>query len=279
MKLLWILPLLIGCGGADNLQIKTYTIQGGEITIRASEQFAGAIDSVKWNGKEFIDNTDHGRELQSASSFNAFGECYNPTEGGSRRDGYKATSSSILNSVSAEGDTLKTETQMAFWLAPGESSDCGVAKNIQVVSDHILSKTVKTGHLVSDHIIEYQVIFSVPRSYNTGKFEVLTGYMPEGFNKFHRYDPSRSILLPDTNPALPLIYTDTENYAMGIYTPDPLTYGSFTSEELEARVVKWNTAIRIDKVAAGEYGFRCYVIVGTLDDVMVSMTQLYNYFS
>jgi hypothetical protein len=30
---------------------------------------AGAIHAVRWNGKEFIDRTDHGRRLQSAPNF------------------------------------------------------------------------------------------------------------------------------------------------------------------------------------------------------------------
>ena len=46
---------------------------------------------MTWGGKEFIDSTDHGRQLQCAAAFdwdrgfNA--ESYNPTEAGSRDDG------------------------------------------------------------------------------------------------------------------------------------------------------------------------------------------------
>ena len=39
-----------------------------EIVITTTKRLAGAIHSVTWNGKEFIDSTDHGRQLQSASS-------------------------------------------------------------------------------------------------------------------------------------------------------------------------------------------------------------------
>jgi len=49
------------------------TIRGvagsSEITIRTTSRLAGAIDSLTWNGKEFIDSFDHGRQLQSAASF------------------------------------------------------------------------------------------------------------------------------------------------------------------------------------------------------------------
>ena len=39
---------------------------GGGITIRTTSRLAGAIDSLVWNKKEFIDSHDHGRQLQSA---------------------------------------------------------------------------------------------------------------------------------------------------------------------------------------------------------------------
>ena len=36
-------------------------IQGAGITIRTTKRLAGAIDSLRWNGKEFVDSAYHGR--------------------------------------------------------------------------------------------------------------------------------------------------------------------------------------------------------------------------
>jgi hypothetical protein len=47
--------------------------------VSASDRVSGAIDSVVWNNKEFINCWDHGRELQMAVT-TGHGECYNPTE-------------------------------------------------------------------------------------------------------------------------------------------------------------------------------------------------------
>ncbi|MBC7371271.1 MAG: hypothetical protein H7326_06890 [Bdellovibrionaceae bacterium] len=44
-------------------------IFGKQIVIATGDQFAGAIDSVIWDRKEFINRDDHGRQLQSASIF------------------------------------------------------------------------------------------------------------------------------------------------------------------------------------------------------------------
>ena len=38
-----------------------------EIVITTTSRLAGAIHSLRWNGKEFIDSFDHGRQLQSAA--------------------------------------------------------------------------------------------------------------------------------------------------------------------------------------------------------------------
>ena len=41
-------------------------VGGQPLVIRTTSRLAGAIDSVKWAGVEFIDSHDHGRQLQSA---------------------------------------------------------------------------------------------------------------------------------------------------------------------------------------------------------------------
>src|ERR1700733_3779192 len=64
---------------------------GSEIVITTASRLAGAIHSLTWKGREFIDSTDHGRQLQSALNLNVStpqtGETFNPTEAGSRLDG------------------------------------------------------------------------------------------------------------------------------------------------------------------------------------------------
>ena len=124
-----------------------------EIVITTTSRVAGAIHSLKWRGKEFIDSTDHGRQLQSAANFDQgapiSAETYNPTEAGSRRDGAGASSSSQLLSLTAKGNRLTTNTLMAFWLAPGENSGENRAKNSTVLSKWSLYKEVTIGVLGS----------------------------------------------------------------------------------------------------------------------------------
>src|SRR5690349_7962483 len=113
------------------------TIRGkfgdGEIVLTTTSRLAGAVHSLKWAGKEFIDSFDHGRQLQSASNLDCgkrfIPEVFNPTEAGSRADGVGPRSTSKLLKLSARGNELTTLTQMAFWLRPGEKSDGHAAYN------------------------------------------------------------------------------------------------------------------------------------------------------
>ena len=161
-----------------------------EIVITTTARLAGAIHSLRWNGKEFIDSADHGRQLQSASNFDVggpfFPETFNPTEAGSRKDGAGSTSSSKLLRLRADGAELETTTRMAFWLAPGEKSEGHPALNRTMLSDHLLTKRVRVGYKDWPHAIDYRVTFTVPagEKHTFAQFEALTGYMPPEFDHF-----------------------------------------------------------------------------------------------
>src|SRR3954464_2499266 len=94
------------------------------LSVGTSTQFAGSVTSIKFRGKEFINNWDRGRQLQqNLQFFNRF-ECYNPYEAGSLYDALnQPTSSKLLSPVSANGNTLTSSTQMAWYLHQRESFD------------------------------------------------------------------------------------------------------------------------------------------------------------
>lgn len=266
-----------------------------EIVITTTQRLAGAIHSLTWNGKEFIDSTDHGRQLQSAASFDRgkpgpyCAECFNPTEAGSRRDGAGPTSSSKLLRLRAYGNELETTTQMAFWLAPGEASEGQPALNESVLSDHLVRKRVKIGYRDLPHVIQYDVVFTVPpgETHKYAQFEALTGYMPAEFGTFWGYDLATGNLLSlDDGPGeqvLPVVLATTNgSHAMGIYSPDQPSpgfeqagYGRFRFTE--EKVVKWNCVFRARDeggIKPGEHAFRLFVVVGSLDDVRESLAAL-----
>jgi hypothetical protein len=200
-----------------------------EIVLTTTSRVAGAIHSLTWNGREFIDSYDHGRQLQSASNLDLgrtfIPEVFNPTEAGSRADGTGAKSSSRLLRLSLAGGELTTLTRMAFWLAPGEKSEGHPAYNNRVLSEHLLAKRVRIGYKGLPHAIDYRVTFTIPKGehHTFAQFEAVTGYMPPEFSRFWRYDAVAEKLRPlDDGPgeqgAPVVLATPTGSHAMGLLT-------------------------------------------------------------
>jgi hypothetical protein len=263
-----------------------------DIVITTTTRLAGAIHSLTWNGKEFIDSTDHGRQLQSASNLDAGTpiqpETFNPTEAGSRRDGAGPTSSSRLLHLLARGHELQTTSRMAFWLAPGETSGGHPAKNTTILSDHTLTKRVRIGWRGMHHVIAYDVTFGLPvgERHTEAVFEMVTGYMPPEFSKFWSFNAATGELEPLSDgpgeQARPVVLaTPDGGHAMGIFSPEPrVGYGRFRF--VPEKVVKWNAVVRRrdpQGVPAADYSFRNFVLVGDLNVVRDSLRALSREFS
>jgi hypothetical protein len=257
------------------------------LVITVTPRVAGAIHSLVWDGKEFVDSTDHGRQIQSASNFDCGAkfvpEVFNPTEAGSLADGAGPTSTSKLIESSARDNELMTLNRMAFWLKPGEKSDGHAARNAGPLSDHYVSKRVRIGYKDLPHAIEYRVAFVVPpgEKHTYAQFEAVTGYMPAEFGTFLRYDAKRKKLVPLSDgpgeQADPVVLsTASGDHAMGAYSPDQPSkgyeaagYGRFRFAT--EKVVKWNCVFRVRAepgkvVPGGAYAFRCFLVVGTAAD-------------
>ena len=266
-----------------------------DIVITTTSRLAGAIHSLTWNGKEFIDSTDHGRQLQSASNFDAdsafTGETFNPTEAGSLHDGAGDRSTSRLLHYLAKDNQLQTTSRMAFWLRPGELSAGQPAKNTTELSDHLLTKRVTIGYRDLPNVISYDVTFGVPigESHQYAQFEALTGYMPADFRRFVAFDAASGEFEhlsdgPGEQNHPVVLSTEAGDFAMGIYAADQPSknfenagYGRWYFDA--EHVVKWNCVFRIrdaNGIAAGDYSYRMFVIIGTLEDVRVSMIRLHS---
>jgi hypothetical protein len=285
--------LVSPCFAADAANVSgdaTLSIDAGtsQIVIKTTSRLAGAIDSLTWSGQEFVDSYDHGRQIQSAATFDCarpgefWPECFNPTEAGSSRDGVGETTTSRLLRFEPSPRSLFTEVQMAFWLAPGETSSNRLAINEKPLSDHQLTKRITLGKYDSPHLIDFEITFTVPddEHHHLGQFEALTGYMPPLFTSFYAVDSNtgkRSQL--DEGPGEqphPLIFaTPSGSHAMGVYSPDQPSkgyehagYGRFKFKQ--ENVVKWNCVFRernADRLPAGDYQFSVVVAVGDLETV------------
>ncbi|MEZ4363130.1 MAG: hypothetical protein R3B48_23345 [Kofleriaceae bacterium] len=272
-------------GGFDG----RYTVSNDLLTVGASLRTAGAIDSLYWNGREFINSYDHGRQLQVALSTNGFGECENPTEAGSRGDGSRPGTTSVLHAATASGNVLTTDNQPAYWIAPGQSAPgCGLARNQTALSSYRFRKTVTVGVAGIRHAIEVRSSIVVPAAVSSLTYEGATGYLGGEFTAFHTFNPASCALAPISagpgEQGLPIVLSTPDGAAaMGTWSPDlpqpglpNLGYGrfAFPSSNPANATNKWNAVFRFGALAAGTYAFRSYVAVGSRENVRVALCQL-----
>ena len=265
--------------------------QGSPITLGLSSRTGGAIDSLTWGGTQFINAHDHGRELQSAASFDGFGECLNPTEAGGNYDGTGPRSTTLLTGLRLGPDWVETRSQMAYWMRPGENAgSCpkGAGPYRSARSDDALTKRVTLGAAGVANAIGYRATFTTAAPHASATFEVLTGYMPPDFSRFWSFDPASGALAPLSQVAgeqtLPVILaTPDGSRAMGVYSPNlPQKgsdggYGRFDFSSLSGAgnaTTKWNCVFREGAIPAGDHTYTCYALVGTLEDVTHGMAEL-----
>ena len=137
-------------------------------------------------------------------------------------------------------------------------------------------------------MIEYEVTFTVPEGerHTIAQFEAVTGYMPPEFSRFWKYDGatrqcSRWTTARASRRSPVVLATPGGSHAMGVYSPEPSPgYGRwrFGAE----RVDKWNCVFRVRDpkgIRPGDYRYRMFVVVGTLEDVRQGLGRLREEFS
>jgi hypothetical protein len=281
--LLWS-SLVLASPGDLSLSVPVFD---SKIIIQTRSLFAGAISSLIFRGKEHIDSHDHGRLLQSASSFDGYGECFNPTEGGASPESANENVS-VLKTARVEGNQLWTTVDMGFWLSPGQAypNGCGSrqslkqAVNTVSTSGHLLDKHVTVGLPGFPNVIEHLVTFHVPKNFSSGTFEASTGYVPKEFSRALYYDPAHGAEFDAGNrqgeQAFPVILVTPDNlYAIGVYSPqlpqNGLGYGRFSCPDVN----KWNCVFREKDISSKPYNYQCLIILGTLNEVENTLRRLY----
>jgi hypothetical protein len=274
-------------GGSRTLQ---FNAMGSVLVMNTAASRAGSVNSFQWNGKEFLNQDDHSKGMQSGVAFDGYGACYNANEAGSMDDNTSATSSSKLLSMSTNASGLNSSVQMAYWTKPGQyySAGCGTSglfngQNPTAISNVILSKQVTMGWRTIANAIEYVVTYNVPEDHGNASFEALAGNLTADFNNFYTFNPaSRSLQNLSAGPgiqALPEIFaTSDQRHAMGVYSPDmPMdtSSGSGYGRAASGSVNKWSTIFSRSPLRAGTYKFRIYVVFGSLSQVQDGMANVY----
>jgi hypothetical protein len=274
-----------------------WTVENDIIRISASTRTAGAIDSLTWNGREFLNSYDHGRQLQTAVIIDNYGECYNPTQAGSSNDGLASTSTSVLEGVLSEPAHLAVQSLPAYWLNAGQahpfpSGNCTRAINTTNVSDYRMNTDVRVGFGGVRHALQFITAVQVPRYASAFQLEGPTGYLSGEFSSFYALNFATGGLVAqspaNTEQDEPVILSLPDgSAAMGIWSPDlpdastASRYARFSFVDPGNPVnstTKWSAVFRRYNLPAGTYQFRSYIFVGSLENVRVAMLQVRNLF-
>jgi hypothetical protein len=171
------------------------TMTGSSVVLKANVVAGGAITELKWNNKQFINNWDYGRQIQTAISLESgnSSEMDNPTEAGDHF-GWPAgqgagsdagwSHGSPLLSASVVGETLATKTSPLQWKPESFGGD----QYHPVRWKGTISKAVTLDFGGSSNAIQYVTNIYFPMAQNYVRSEVVTAYLTSEFTKFYLYD-------------------------------------------------------------------------------------------
>lgn len=304
-----LLMIAVGCQAADGADLSDSTSSGISVVvpdaavltpagneiirIQSHPRVAGAIDSLQWGGQEFINSTDHGRQLQVAYVLDNRSECYNPTEAGSYHDDTGASSSSVLRRYEAKGNVITSEANPAFWLAPGTKHPagdaCAKAFNTTTVSRDVISKRVEVGALGLRHVIRFDTEVELSESHSAFQLEGATGYLRSDFTQLYAYDlATQGVTALGSAPygeqgGPVIVATASGAHAMGAWSPKPtdaattLSYGrGYFGGPPDHATSKWTVIFRRGATSAGTFRSTVYIAVGSLENVRVALRQTYD---
>jgi hypothetical protein len=291
-------------------------VLGSTLTISTSDAYKGAITSITWRGKQFIDAADPGRELQTsvfpqpAADVNEadWVECYNPEE---------ADQWSKLRSISAVGNVLTARTQLGFYLAPWEYGECGGhndpstglghAHNQCTLSNYILEKTVTIGFAGIENVIEYVAKVTIPEELARGEI-VIAAYGPRnlGCDKTYDFRAGRFMGSDDVYycPDTKYLATGSSSYpvamiegytglGMAMYSPELMQPMPDASHPIvnpflqwvmfpgaTPTSVFWGRFVQSTPYHTGEVATRrVYLVLGNLEEMRSALQQLHSYFN
>lgn len=292
----------------------TAPVFGLPLTVTTSGQYGGAISSLKWADKEFVNDWDHGRQFQTNAQFFNRYECYNPYEAGSKIDAQFPTTSSKLLSLTVNGYSLDSTTQMAWYVAPDEAqtgigAHCGdpsawlptphTPPYTSLLSDYQVHKKVTIGFAGIENVIEHWSDLYIPEQVKAGLIQI-TEVMPYDFSNVWTYDvvskSYRKIRAPSgEDDEVKVMTTGDGAYAMAFYSPEllqPYGNGNATGN-------RWGLVFP-DPVHYPEPNYACagvgsvnhfdsfngpgwtsdraYLVIGNMNQVKQGLDRLHYYF-
>jgi hypothetical protein len=287
------------------------SLTAGGVQVQSNAVAGGATWRWSWNGVQFLNNRDYGRQIQAAFYYPPTSGAYNPNEAG---DGYSRD-----NPVFAHGSPLvrfenvgTTQFTRAVPLNWNPAAFGGDLDHPVIWSQIVLGKDLTLNFNNMGSVAKYTTHVVLPTS-TMGGMEAPAIYLRATFNRFWTYDATSKTLQEVSNqvpsgcnggpgyvfhPSFGgTIASDSSgNYAMGVYVVDEMHGGSVnfisignficsgdgTDEASNDTVVMdpirggSNSLTQNIMFPAGESTFNVYIITDTVQNVAAQMNSLYS---
>lgn len=187
-------PGLYGYPRYNNTAENLLSLTAGGVTIESNLVAGASIWSWVWNGIEFINNSDYGRELQNAFDWTAAGLLFNPTMGGSK---YSTDSvpgnrqGSPVYSATNSGNTQSTRTIPLEW---NPDNHGGAATRPVIYHDMLLGKDVTLNYSNMGPVAKYDSIITLASAVNSANLEAPVAFTPDTFTRYYWYDAQSDVL-------------------------------------------------------------------------------------
>ncbi|WFE59957.1 hypothetical protein [Micromonospora sp. WMMD712] len=282
------------------------SLSAGGVTISSNRVTGGALWNWTYDGTQYINNLDYGRQLQSSLFFSRDGVTANPTEAGDTWSNpawpaYRRHGSPLLALNTDAASKTQSTRSMPIDFVPQNFG--GGEQNPAIYRDFQLGKDITLDWGGLGPVARYQTVLNSPALTYPG-IEVPTAYLRAEFNRYFTYDAVSQTLTERTNfgqcsDASYFSWTPPNRGGVIIANADltkaMAVYGANTSQGgsvSEMRMYKFIgggcgtgtgefdiasskfTVLRHGNVGAGEKRFNSWVMTGSVGQIQGWMNTL-----
>lgn len=268
------------------------SLSAGGVTIGSNSVAGGSLWSWVWNGIEFVDHLDFGREIQAAVFWGSGTTQQNPTEAGSKYTGPAVANGNsqgapvIQNSNSGNTQSTRSiplEFQPELWSG---GPDTPVA-----FLDMVMGKDITLNYNSMGPVAKYDSIVNFGSSVSSAEINIIAGYMPTSFSRFYTYDaPTQTltevfpgstceagkVVFQPSYGAL-IIANSNGTAAMGVYGKGTAVGGHDNEMALYkcSNTNSWQFFDTRQNYTAGNHTYTHFITTDTLTNVVANVRTLY----
>jgi hypothetical protein len=287
------------------------SLSAGGITVQSNLVAGGSVWRWFWNGVQFVNHADYGREIQADFSYGTSAEL-NPTEAGDQLT-YNFLDSSIKHGspMIQFQNQGTTQTTRAVPLNFDPTFSGGDQDHPAIWEGMVLGKDLTLDFNNLGPVAKYTTHMTLPAS-SFGQIAMPIGYLTSAFNRFWTYDAGSKTLkevtsiMPDGCSALPpspvyvfrtnfggvIISDATATNAMGGYGVTSAQGGSVSfwqmfkffcwgdgSSQTASDTSAWSAVYGNGNdvlFPAGDSSYNVYIITDTVQNVTARMDRLFQ---